>query len=114
MSWSVPAGSGPHFPLLEKFLDASHMLPVHLHADDETARRVYGEPNGKTEAWHILWAAPGATILAGIKPGLDRDELFAAFKAQDYDAVMSRYPIQAGDTVYVPGGVHPLPSVPTR
>ena len=27
---------GPHFPLLEKFLDASHMLPVHLHADDET------------------------------------------------------------------------------
>ena len=25
---------GPHFPLLGKFLDASHMLPVHLHADD--------------------------------------------------------------------------------
>ncbi len=49
---------GPHFPLLEKFIDASHMLPVHLHADDETARRKHGEPNGKTEAWHILWAAP--------------------------------------------------------
>ena len=96
---------GPHFPLLEKFLDASHMLPVHLHADDETARRVYGQPNGKTEAWHILWAAPGASILAGVKPGLTRDDLFAAFKARDYDAVMPRYPIQAGDTVYVPGGV---------
>ncbi len=96
---------GPHFPLLEKFLDASHLLPVHLHADDETARRVYGEPNGKTEAWHILWAAPGATILAGIKPGFTRDQLFAAFKAQDYDSVMFRYPIRAGDTVYVPGGV---------
>ena len=41
---------GPHFPLLEKFLDASHMLPVHLHADDETARRKHGEPHGKTEA----------------------------------------------------------------
>ncbi len=96
---------GPHFPLLEKFLDASHPLPVHLHADDETARRVYAEPNGKTEAWHILWAAPGATILAGVKPGLSRDDLFAAFKAQDYDAVMPRYPIRAGDTIYVPGGV---------
>ena len=45
---------GPHFPILAKFLDASHLLPVHLHADDETARRVHGEPNGKTEAWHIL------------------------------------------------------------
>jgi len=96
---------GPHFPLLEKFLDASHMLPVHLHADDETARRVYSAPNGKSEAWHILWASPGASILAGVKPGLDRADLFAAFKAQDYDAVMYRYPIVAGDTVYVPGGV---------
>jgi len=96
---------GPHFPLLEKFLDASHMLPVHLHADDETARRVYDAPNGKTEAWHILWAAPDATILAGVKPGVSRDELFAAFRAQAYDAVMPRHPIHAGDTVYVPGGV---------
>jgi mannose-6-phosphate isomerase len=96
---------GPHFPLLLKFLDASHRLPVHLHADDETARRVYAEPNGKTEAWHVLWAEPGATILAGVKPGLTRAELFQAFKDQVYDRVMSRYSIQPGDTVYVPGGV---------
>lgn len=96
---------GPHFPLLAKFLDASHMLPVHLHADDETARRRHGAPHGKTEAWHILWAAPEASILAGIKPGLTEDELRASFLAQDYDVVMPRYPIQASDTVYVPGGV---------
>jgi mannose-6-phosphate isomerase len=96
---------GPHFPLLAKFLDASHMLPVHLHADDETARRLYKAPHGKTEAWHILWAAPGATILAGVQPGVNRDQLFAAFKRQDYDSVMPRFPIQAGDTVYVPGGI---------
>lgn len=97
--------NGPHFPLLAKFLDASHMLPVHLHANDEVARRIHGEPNGKAEAWHILWAAPGASILAGVKPGLSRADLFAAYKAEDYDAVMPRYPIQTGDTVYVPGGV---------
>jgi mannose-6-phosphate isomerase len=97
--------SGPHFPLLEKFLDASHMLPVHLHPDDETARKKHGEPHGKTEAWHILWAAEGATILAGIKDGLSREELFEAFKAEDYDAVMPRHPVRAGDTVYVPGGI---------
>ncbi len=96
--------SGLHFPLLLKFLDASHMLPVHLHADDETARVKHGEPHGKTEAWHILWAAEGATILAGVKEGLGREELFEAFKAKDYDAVMPRHPIRAGDTVYVPGG----------
>ena len=96
---------GPHFPLLEKFIDASNMLPVHLHANDEVARQKHGEPHGKTEAWHILWAAEDASILAGVKPGLERDELFAAFREQDHDAVMYRYPISAGDTVYVPGGV---------
>jgi mannose-6-phosphate isomerase len=96
---------GPHFPLLAKFLDASHMLPVHLHADDEAAARIHGEPNGKSEAWHILWAAPDATILAGIKPDVSREQLIAAFKSQDYDSVMPRYPIAAGDTVYVPGGI---------
>ncbi len=96
---------GPHFPILDKFLDASHPLPVHLHADDETARRLHGEPHGKSEAWHILWCAPGATILAGVNPGLSHDELRAAFKAEDYDAVMPRHPIAAGDTVYVPGGI---------
>ncbi len=96
---------GPCFPLLEKFIDASNMLPVHLHADDETAREKHGEPHGKTEAWHILWAAEEATILAGVKEGLGRDELREAFLARDHDAVMPRYPIRAGDTVYVPGGV---------
>lgn len=100
-----PDWSGPHFPLLGKFLDASHMLPVHLHADDETAKRVYGAPNGKTEAWHILWAAPDASILAGIKDGVTREQLISAFKSQNYDAVMPRHPIKAGDTVYVPGGI---------
>lgn len=96
---------GPHFPLLEKFLDASHMLPVHLHPDDETARRAHDEPHGKTEAWHILWAAEDATILAGVKDGLSREELHDAFRRRDYDAVMFRHGIQAGDTIYVPGGI---------
>src|SRR5215213_2686380 len=96
---------GPHFPLLEKFIDASHMLPVHLHADDETARRKHGEPHGKTEAWHILWAADDATILAGIQEGRSREDLIGAFKAQDYEAVMPRHGIAPGDTMYVPGGI---------
>ncbi|MBX6764121.1 MAG: class I mannose-6-phosphate isomerase [Rubrobacteraceae bacterium] len=96
---------GPHFPLLLKFLDASGMLPVHLHADDETARRKYGEPNGKTEAWHILWSEPGASVLAGVREGFSREELADALWREDYDAVMLRHGVRPGDTVYVPGGV---------
>lgn len=96
---------GDEFPLLGKFLDASRMLPVHLHPDDETARRLHGEPHGKTEAWHVLWAAEGASILAGVREGLSREELFRAFRERDYDRVMPRHGVRAGDTVYVPGGI---------
>jgi mannose-6-phosphate isomerase len=95
---------GPAFPLLTKFIDASGMLPVHLHADDATARRLEAAPNGKTEAWHVLDAAPGATALCGTRAGVDRDRLRRALLEQDFDAVMRRLPVRPGETIYVPGG----------
>lgn len=101
----APGWRGPHFPLLSKFIDGSGMLPVHLHADDALAQRLERQPNGKTEAWHILWAAPGATCLLGVRDGVDNARLKAALLAQDYDAVMYRLPVKAGDTFYVPGGM---------
>ncbi|WP_049292853.1 class I mannose-6-phosphate isomerase [Franconibacter helveticus] len=100
-----PGWRGPHFPLLTKFIDASGMLPVHLHANDEAAQRLEQQPNGKTEAWHILWAAPGASCLAGIKPGVSRETLRAALLAEAYDSVMHRLPVKTGDTFYIPGGM---------
>lgn len=96
--------SGEVFPLLTKLIDASGTLPVHLHADDETARRREGEANGKTEAWHILDAAPGATALCGVREGVDAERLREGLLAQDFDAVLRRLPVRAGDTFYVPGG----------
>ncbi len=96
---------GPHFPLLTKFIDGDGMLPVHLHADDATARRREGAPNGKTEAWHILAARPGATALVGLKdPRTDRATLRDALLREDWDSVLRRLPVKAGDTIYVPGG----------
>lgn len=100
-----PGWSGPHLPLLVKLLDASHRLPVHVHPDDAVARTRYGAPNGKDEAWHVVWAAPGASILAGVRPGVDRAALRAAVRAGAYDDVLLRHPVAAGDTVLVPGGV---------
>ena len=96
--------SGDFFPFLTKFIDASGALPVHLHADDATAQALEGQVNGKTEAWHILVAVPGATALCGVKEGVTPDELRAALRAQDFDAVLRRLPVRAGDTIFVPGG----------
>ncbi|MFD5027775.1 class I mannose-6-phosphate isomerase [Streptomyces sp. NPDC058373] len=96
--------SGEYFPVLTKFIDAAGALPVHLHADDEAAQRLEGERNGKTEAWHILAAAPGATALCGVKEGVTADRLRSALEAQEFDAVLRRLPVRAGETIYVPGG----------
>jgi len=95
---------GNRFPVLTKFIDASGVLPVHLHADDVAARQLEGQANGKTEAWHILDAAPGATALCGVKPGVSREQLRQALLDQDFDAVLRRLPARAGQTIYVPGG----------
>jgi mannose-6-phosphate isomerase len=95
---------GPHFPILTKFIDGAGMLPVHLHANDEDAQRLEGEPHGKTEAWHILAAGVGATALVGVKEGVDKDALREALLRQDYDSVMRRLPVRAGETIHVPGG----------
>jgi mannose-6-phosphate isomerase len=95
---------GERFPLLTKFIDASGALPVHLHADDETAQRLEGEANGKTEAWHVLSAAPGATALCGTRQGVTTARFRRALEDQDFDAVLRRLPVVAGQTVYVPGG----------
>jgi len=100
-----PGWRGPHLPLLVKLLDASHLLPVHVHPDGAVAASRYGEPNGKDEAWHVLWAEPDATVLVGLRPGLERASLREALLAQDYDAALLRYPVRAGDTVDVPAGV---------
>jgi len=96
---------GPHLPLLVKLLDATHVLPVHVHPDDATAASRYGEPNGKDEAWHVLWAAPGASALVGVRPDVSPASLRSALLACAYDDVMLRHPLRAGDTVDVPAGV---------
>ena len=96
---------GPHFPLLIKFLDASTCCPSTCTPTTRPRGRNTASPTARAEAWHILWAADGATILAGIEEDLSREELVEAFKAQDYDAVMPRHGIRPGDTVYVPGGI---------
>ncbi len=100
-----PGWRGSRLPLLVKFLDAKHMLPVHVHPDDERAMALYGEPNGKDEAWHVLWAEPGASVLVGLRPGLSRASVRAALLGRAYDEIMVRHPVRVGDTVDVPGGV---------
>ena len=55
----------PGFPLLIKVIDAKTRLSVQVHPGDEYALKTEGK-YGKTEAWVILNAEPGAKLIFGI------------------------------------------------
>jgi mannose-6-phosphate isomerase len=100
----APGWPVPHFPLRVKFLDAGHALPIQLHPDDLRARERFGQPNGKSEAWHVPWAEPEVHVYVGVKPRASRVERQRAALEARVAESMHRYPA-AGDTVHVPGGV---------
>ena len=93
------------FPLLLKLLDAKDTLSVQVHPDDDYAARVEGKL-GKTEAWHILFAAPGAELVYGVKAGTDKETLLRASRAgAEVEGLLRRVKVRAGETYYIPAGM---------
>jgi mannose-6-phosphate isomerase len=98
------------FPLLIKLLDCAQWLSVQVHPDDEQAIRLEGPGHfGKTEAWYILDAAPGAQLIAGLKPGRPPDRLSQSIRDGTILDWVEKHPVQADDTVFMPAGtIHAL------
>ena len=96
------------FPLLAKILHATEPLSIQVHPDDETAARL-GSPSGKTEAWVVIHAEPGATIWRGLTPGCTREEVARRVADGTIAEVLHAIPAAAGDAVLVtPGSVHAI------
>ncbi len=99
----------PAFPLLFKFLDASHDLSVQVHPDDARARQLTPPDRGKTEAWYVIDAVPGSRIYAGLRRGTSRDELAAALRAGRCGDVLHSFEPHRGDCIFIPAGtVHAI------
>ncbi len=99
----VVAKTGKRFPLLIKLLDCEAWLSLQVHPNDEQAERLEGPGHfGKTEAWYVLHAEPGAQLISGLKPGVSNEALEEAIRqgtvvelalyrtAQDGDVLMTR------------------------
>jgi mannose-6-phosphate isomerase len=93
--------------LLTKLLDAGQRLPVHFHPGREFAKRELGLDHGKTEAWLILEARPGASVWVGFKHDIALATVREWMHAQASDemlAAMHELPVKQGDAVFVPAG----------
>lgn len=91
------------FPLIVKLLDTAGWLSLQVHPDDACAVRYDGaEARGKTEAWHIIDADPGAEMVTGPKQGSTRGGLQSGLATGDPLGGFERQPIRRGDSVLIP------------
>jgi mannose-6-phosphate isomerase len=74
---------------------------VQVHPDDEYAR-IHHASLGKTEAWHVLDAAAGATLGLGFTRTLGRDEAIEAARSGAIEHLLDWRLTRSGDTWLVP------------
>lgn len=97
------------FPLLAKLIDAADWLSVQVHPDDQQARQLEGDPRGKTEAWYILDAQPGARLVIGIRSGTSKEAVGEAIRTNTLERLLVYAPVRAGDVLLLRAGtVHAL------
>ncbi|MFI7602185.1 class I mannose-6-phosphate isomerase [Actinoplanes sp. NPDC049681] len=94
--------------VLVKLLDAGQRLPLHVHPDRRFATAHLASPYGKTEAWVIVSAAPGAFVHLGFSRDVAADELadwVAGQRTERMLAATNRIPVAAGDGILCPAGL---------
>lgn len=101
------SGDFGDFPLLVKFIDADDVLSLQVHPDDQGALSL--GKRGKTEAWYVVQAEPGAALITGFVDEVTVDEVRAGIEDGSLHRLLERRTVCAGDTLIVPAGtVHAI------
>jgi mannose-6-phosphate isomerase len=102
--WFERADKNAPIPaLLLKLLFTSEPLSIQVHPDDTFAQAM-GMPNGKSEAWYIISAEPGAQIGVGLKRRITPQELRASIRDGSIVELVQWRPVAKGDVIYIPAG----------
>jgi len=102
------AGVGS-LPLLLKYLDCQKVLSIQVHPDDGYASKMSPPDLGKTEAWYVVDAEPGAVVYAGLKPGVTPAELQLAISSGTLESHLHTIRPRSGDCIFIPAGtIHAL------
>ncbi|MGL5313465.1 MAG: type I phosphomannose isomerase catalytic subunit [Peptostreptococcaceae bacterium] len=95
-------------PILIKIIQANDTLSVQVHPNDDYAK-IHENDNGKTECWYILDAKPDASLICGIKDGLDRQTFAKKIEEGKIEENLSKVNVKTGDMIYIPAGtVHAI------
>lgn len=91
------------FPLLIKLITAQDKLSVQVHPNDEYANKVEND-SGKTEAWYVVAAEEGASLIVGTKD-CDKEVFGKAINEGNLDHYLNKIPVKKGDFFYVQSGL---------
>ncbi|HKK18495.1 MAG TPA: type I phosphomannose isomerase catalytic subunit [Opitutales bacterium] len=90
------------FPILVKWLDCREKLSLQVHPPKQIAAELGGEP--KTENWYIASAEPGATLMAGLKKGVSKQDFAKALEKNALAPLVHRFEVTAGESIFIPSG----------
>ena len=82
---------------------AKDKLSVQVHPNDEYAKRVENDL-GKTEAWYVVDAEEGASLIVGTKD-CDKETFKKAIEDGNLDKYLNKIPVKKGDFFYVQSGL---------
>ena len=107
--WFERADKNAPIPaLLLKLLFTNEPLSIQVHPDDTFARAM-GLANGKSEAWYIISAKPGAQIGVGLNRRITPQELRASIANGSIVDLVQWRPVAEGDVIFIPAGtIHAL------
>lgn len=94
--------TGRRFPLLIKILDAAERLSLQVHPPEDVARELGGEP--KAEMWYLLDAEPRASLMAGFRAGVTREDFQEALRGGRADTVVHHIEARRGAAMDMPSG----------
>jgi len=100
-----------NFPLLVKFIFPTEKLSLQVHPDDAyaAAHEQAAGGRGKTEMWHTVSALPGAELLLGLKPSVNREQFREGLASHTVEDLFEAHTVQTGDTFFVrPGTPHSI------
>jgi len=91
------------FPLLIKLITAQDKLSVQVHPNDEYAKRIEKD-SGKTEAWYVIDAEEGASLILGTKE-CNKEIFEKAIHQGELDNYLNKIQVKKGDFFYVQSGL---------
>ncbi|MGY4326231.1 mannose-6-phosphate isomerase class I [Bradyrhizobium sp. LB7.2] len=98
-----PGLAAPKTALLLKMLFTTEPLSIQVHPDDAFAHSI-GLANGKTEAWYIVSAVPGAQVAVGLDYPRSAAELRTAVTDGSIADIVHWQPVHPGDVIFIPAG----------